>query len=67
MHFIADRMDRLQRSLTIALNQEWPKLSTTRKRLAGVTRPVWVLPQAEIKLAKGKSVRAQPVDVVNAI
>ena len=35
--------------------------------LAGVTRPVWVLPQTEIKLAKGKSVRAQPVDVVEAI
>ena len=35
--------------------------------LAGVSRPVWVLPQAEIKLTKGKSVRAQPVEVIQEI
>jgi hypothetical protein len=35
--------------------------------LAGVSRPVWVLPQTEIKLAKEKSVRTQPVDVVEGI
>ena len=35
--------------------------------LAGVSRPVWVLPGTEIKLAKGKSVRKQPVEVVEGI
>jgi len=35
--------------------------------LAGVSRPVWVLPQTEIKLAKGKSVRPQPVEVLEGI
>ena len=30
-------------------------------------RPVWVLPQTEIKLAKGKSLRTQAVDVVEVI
>jgi hypothetical protein len=35
--------------------------------LAGTTRPVWVLPQAEIKLAKGKSIRQQKVEVVERI
>jgi DNA helicase HerA-like ATPase len=35
--------------------------------LAGVSRPVWVLPQPEVKLAKGKSLRTQPVDVIEAI
>ena len=34
MHFTADRLDRLQRSLELALNQEWPRLSATQKRLA---------------------------------
>jgi hypothetical protein len=35
--------------------------------LAGVSRPVWVLPQTEIKLVKGKSVRTQSVEVVERI
>jgi hypothetical protein len=35
--------------------------------LAGVARPVWVLPQNEIKLAKGKALRPQPVEVVEHI
>ncbi len=35
--------------------------------LAGVSRPVWVLPQTEIKLAKGRSVRREPVEVVARI
>jgi hypothetical protein len=26
MHFTSDRLERLQRSLTVALNQEWPQL-----------------------------------------
>jgi DNA helicase HerA-like ATPase len=32
--------------------------------LAGVARPVWVLPQNEIKLAKAKTLRPQPVEVL---
>ena len=43
------------------------KVRTGFAVLAGVSRPVWVLPQTEIKLAKGKSVRTQPVDVVQGI
>ena len=27
MHFTTDRLERLQRSLTVALNPEWPQLS----------------------------------------
>lgn len=34
MHFTADRLERLHRSLELALNQEWPQLSATQKRLA---------------------------------
>src|SRR6266851_3567070 len=36
MRFTADRLDRLERSLELALNQEWPQLSATQKRLAKV-------------------------------
>ena len=43
------------------------KVRTGFAVLAGVSRPVWVLPQTEIKLAKGKSVRKQPVEVVEGI
>ena len=43
------------------------KVRTGFAVLAGSSRPVWVLPQAEIKLAKGKSVRKQPVEVVEGI
>jgi hypothetical protein len=35
--------------------------------LAGATRPVWVLPQTEIRLGKGKSLRPQKVEVVEQI
>jgi hypothetical protein len=35
MHFTTDRLARLQRSLVLALNQEWPQLSATQKTLAG--------------------------------
>jgi len=35
--------------------------------LAGVSRRVWVLPHAEIRLAKGKSLRTQPVEVIEGI
>jgi hypothetical protein len=34
MHFTAERLERLQRSLELALNQEWPQLSTAQMRLA---------------------------------
>src|SRR5580765_7643476 len=33
MHFTTDRLARLQRSLELALNQEWPQLSATQKKL----------------------------------
>lgn len=35
MHFGTDRLNRLQRSLELALNQEWPQLSATQKKLTG--------------------------------
>jgi hypothetical protein len=34
MHVTTDRLERLQRSIELALNQEWPQLSVTQKRLA---------------------------------
>ncbi|HXJ60120.1 MAG TPA: DNA double-strand break repair nuclease NurA [Verrucomicrobiae bacterium] len=34
MHVTTERLERLQRSLELALNQEWPQLSATQKRLA---------------------------------
>src|SRR5207249_1859683 len=36
MQFTTDRLERLERSLQLALNQEWPQLSATQKRLAKV-------------------------------
>jgi hypothetical protein len=39
MRFTKDRLERLGRSLELALNQEWPRLSATQKRLAKV-RPI---------------------------
>jgi hypothetical protein len=36
MHFTTDRLERLGRSLELALNQEWPQLSATQKRIAKV-------------------------------
>ncbi|MBE0541671.1 MAG: ATP-binding protein [Verrucomicrobia bacterium] len=43
------------------------KVRTGFAVLSGVSRPVWVLPQIEIKLAKGKSVRKPAVEVVERI
>ncbi|MGA2540500.1 MAG: ATP-binding protein [Verrucomicrobiota bacterium] len=43
------------------------KVRTGFAVLAGVSRPVWVLPQTEIKLTKGKSLRPQLVEVVEGI
>jgi hypothetical protein len=34
MQFTTERLERLQRSLELALNQEWPQLSATQVRLA---------------------------------
>jgi hypothetical protein len=34
MHFTTARLERMQRSLELALNQEWPQLSATQVRLA---------------------------------
>lgn len=39
VHFTTERLDRLQRSLDLALNQEWPQLFRTQARLAKL-RPV---------------------------
>src|SRR3954468_10762526 len=36
MRFTTDRLGRLGRSLELALNQEWPQLSATQKRLTKV-------------------------------
>ena len=36
MHVTTERLERLQRSLELALNQEWPHLSATQKRLANL-------------------------------
>jgi len=46
MHFTTDRLDRLQRSLTVALNQEWPQLSTTQKCLARIRPTPIAIPAA---------------------
>lgn len=35
MHPTSERMDRLRRSLELALNQEWPLLESMKRRLAG--------------------------------
>ncbi|MBL9140060.1 MAG: DNA double-strand break repair nuclease NurA [Verrucomicrobiales bacterium] len=35
MHLIPERMARLRRSLELALNQEWPLLESTKRRLVG--------------------------------
>jgi DNA helicase HerA-like ATPase len=43
------------------------KVRTGFAVLAGVSRAVWVLPQTEIKLVKGKSARPQPVEVIEEI
>ena len=35
--------------------------------LAGATRPVWVLRRTQLKLESGKTVRSEPVEVVESI
>ena len=45
MHFTSERLERLQRSLELALNQEWPQLTATRKRLTRLCpRPIPIRP-----------------------
>jgi hypothetical protein len=49
MRFTAERMKGLERSLELALNQEWPQLSSTQKRLAELQpTPIHIRP-AETK------------------
>lgn len=51
MRFTTDRLERLERSLELALNQEWPQLSTTRNRLARVRPTPIRLPASESLLS----------------
>jgi hypothetical protein len=52
MHFTSDRLERLQRSLTVALNQEWPQLSATQKRLAKLCpAPIAIRPTQRPRLS----------------
>ncbi len=57
MHFTADRLERLQRSLELALDQEWPRLTATQKRL-GKLRPAPI---------PGRPVNAKPLSVVATV
>ncbi len=52
---------RLGTEIEAALDQH--KARSGCAALAGSTRPVWVLRQSQIKLDKGKTVRAEPVEV----
>jgi len=57
MHVTSERLERLQRSLELALNQEWPQLSATQKRLAKLRpTPISIRP-----------VRAKPLTVVATV
>jgi len=47
MRFTSDRLGRLQRSLELALNQEWPRLSATRKTLTKLRPAVTPIPPAK--------------------
>ena len=35
--------------------------------LAGVARPVWVIPLTDLKLAKGKEIRAEVVEITDKV
>ena len=48
MHFTTDRLARLQRSLELALNQEWPQLSATQKKLTA-HRPKLIRTVADLR------------------
>ncbi|HNQ88795.1 MAG TPA: hypothetical protein PKM73_09295 [Verrucomicrobiota bacterium] len=54
--------DRLPLEIETVLTRH--KLRQGYAVLAGTSRAVWVLPQAEIKLQKGKVVQSEPVDVL---
>lgn len=43
MSLTPERLERLQRSLELALNQEWPRLNQTQRRLASM-RPTPIQP-----------------------
>lgn len=52
MHFTGDRLERLQRSLELALNQEWPQLSATQVSLAKLRpAPIAIRPANSEKMA----------------
>ena len=51
MHFTTERLERLQRSLELALNQEWPQLSATQTRLAKLhPKPIPIRPDTEERM-----------------
>jgi hypothetical protein len=66
---VADGTQWLQTHLPVEIERVLSRhnVRTGYAVLAGVARPVWVLPQAEIKLQKGKALRAQLVEVVEHI
>ena len=52
MRFTTERLDRLERSLALALNQEWPQLSATQKRLARLRpTPIAIRPAQSPRLS----------------
>jgi hypothetical protein len=52
MHFTSDRLARLQRSLELALNQEWPQLSATQARLSKLRpAPIPIRPASAKRMA----------------
>ncbi len=56
---------RLAVEIEAVLNQH--KARTGYATMAGVTRPVWVLRRSQIKLENGKTVRSEPVAVLESI
>ncbi len=54
--------EQLPREIATVLNRH--KVRSGYAVLAGVARQVWVLPERDIKLAKNKAIRAQPVEVL---
>jgi len=51
-NFTTERLERLQRSLELALNQEWPQLSATQVRLAKLRpKPIRLRPDSAKRMA----------------
>jgi len=52
MHFTADRLERFQRRLALAVPEDWPQLSATQRRLAQLRPvPIPLRPDAPSRLA----------------